>query len=125
MLQKNFKKALRGVIASSLALISGSAFAIDLNMPVGVTPMSHDVYDLHMYVFWVCVGIGIVVFGLMLISIIWHRKAAGYQPAQFHENTAIEVIWTIIPFIILIALAIPAAKVLVKMTNTKIGRAHV
>lgn len=118
MLQKNFKKALRGVIASSLALISGSAFAIDLNMPVGVTPMSHDVYDLHMYVFWVCVGIGIVVFGLMLISIIWHRKAAGHQPAQFHENTAIEVIWTIIPFIILTALAIPASKVLVDMTNT-------
>ena len=118
MLKKNFKKALRGVIASSLTFISGPAFAIDLNMPVGVTPMSHDVYDLHMYAFWVCVGIGIVVFGLMLISIIWHRKAAGHQPAQFHENTVIEVIWTIIPFIILIALAIPASKVLVDMTNT-------
>ncbi len=118
MVLNNVKHALCSVAGAALALISGPAFALDLNMPVGVTPMSHDVYDLHMYAFWVCVGIGVVVFGLMLISIIWHRKAAGHQPAQFHENTAIEVIWTIIPFIILIALAIPAAKVLVKMTNT-------
>ncbi|HVA54847.1 MAG TPA: cytochrome c oxidase subunit II [Gammaproteobacteria bacterium] len=118
MLIKNFNYALRVLIAAVMALISGTALAVDLNMPVGVTPISHDVYGLHMYVFWVCVGIGIVVFGLMIISIIWHRKAAGHQAAQFHESTVLEVVWTIIPFIILIALAIPAAKILVKMTNT-------
>jgi cytochrome c oxidase subunit II len=115
---KNLNYALRVLVAAIMALISGSALAVDLNMPVGVTPISHDVYGLHMYVFWVCVGIGIVVFGLMIISIIWHRKAAGHQAAQFHESTVLEVVWTIIPFIILIALAIPAAKVLLKMTNT-------
>lgn len=118
MLLKNLYNALRVVIAAVMALISGTAMAVDLNMPVGVTPISHDVYGLHMYAFWVCVGIGIVVFGLMIISIIWHRKAAGHQAAQFHESTVLEVVWTVIPFIILIALAIPAAKVLVKMTNT-------
>ncbi|MDE2090719.1 MAG: cytochrome c oxidase subunit II [Gammaproteobacteria bacterium] len=118
MLLKNLNFALRVLVAAMLALISGTALAVDLNMPVGVTPTSHDVYALHMYAFWICVGIGIVVFGLMIISIIWHRKAAGHQAAQFHESTVLEVVWTIIPFIILIALAIPAAKVLVKMTNT-------
>ncbi|MGH8307736.1 MAG: cytochrome c oxidase subunit II [Gammaproteobacteria bacterium] len=118
MVLNNFKNALRGALATTLTLVSGSAFAIDLNMPVGVTPMSHEVYDLHMYAFWMVVGIGVVVFGLMIISLIFHRKAAGHQAAQFHENTVLEVIWTIIPFIILIALAIPAAKVLVRETNT-------
>jgi len=118
MLLKNHNNALHVVIAAVMALISGTALAVDLNMPVGVTPISHDVYGLHMYAFWICVGIGIVVFGLMIISIIWHRKAAGHQAAQFHESTVLEVVWTIIPFIILIALAIPAAKILVKMTNT-------
>ena len=118
MLCKISNRALRMAMAAMLTALSGSAFSMDLNMPVGVTPISHDVYDLHMYVFWVCVGIGVVVFSLMIISIVWHRKAAGHQAAQFHENTALEVVWTIIPFIILIALAIPAAKVLVKMTNT-------
>jgi len=118
MLLKNLNSALRVLVAAVMVLISGTALAVDLNMPVGVTPISHDVYGLHMYVFWVCVGIGVVVFGLMIISIIWHRKAAGHQAAQFHESTMLEVVWTIIPFIILIALAIPAAKILVKMTNT-------
>lgn len=118
MFLKNSKHVLRIVLAVTLAALSGSVWALDLNMPVGVTPISHDVYHLHMYAFWMCVGIGVVVFGLMIISMIWHRKAAGHQAAQFHENTLLEVIWTIIPFLILIALAIPAAKVLVKMTNT-------
>ncbi len=118
MVVKKYLKVLRIMMTATLAIISGTAFALDLNMPMGVTPTSHDVYNLHMYVFWICVGIGVVVFGLMIISIIWHRKAAGHKAAHFHDNTTLEVIWTIIPFIILIALAIPAAKVLVKMTNT-------
>ncbi|MDE2196647.1 MAG: cytochrome c oxidase subunit II [Gammaproteobacteria bacterium] len=109
---------MRGLAILALMFAAGAACAVDLNMPVGVTPISQDVYGLHMYAFWVCVGIGTVVFGLILISIIWHRKSTGHQAAQFHESTVLEVVWTIIPFIILIALAIPAAKVLVKMTNT-------
>ncbi len=118
MLLKNLNFALRVLVAAMLAFISGTALAVDLNMPMGVTPIGQAVYGLHMYAFWVCVGIGIVVFGLMIVSIIWHRKAAGHQAAQFHDNTVLEVIWTIIPFIILIALAIPSAKILVKMTDT-------
>ncbi|MDE2345425.1 MAG: cytochrome c oxidase subunit II [Gammaproteobacteria bacterium] len=118
MVDKKLFKALCKVLAATLALVSSAAFSMDLNMPVGVTPTSHEVYDLHMYVFWVCVGIGVVVFSLMIISIIWHRKAAGHKAAHFHDNTALEVIWTIVPVIILVALAIPAAKVLVNMTNT-------
>ncbi|MGH8280710.1 MAG: cytochrome c oxidase subunit II transmembrane domain-containing protein, partial [Gammaproteobacteria bacterium] len=118
MFLKNPKHVLCIALAVTLAALSGSALAMDLNMPVGVTPMSHEVYGLHMYAFWVCVGIGVVVFGLMIISMIRHRKAAGHQAAQFHGNTVLEVIWSIIPFIILIALAIPAAKILVKETNT-------
>ncbi|MBU6421233.1 MAG: cytochrome c oxidase subunit II [Gammaproteobacteria bacterium] len=118
MFLKNSKHVLRAALAVTLAALSGSAWAVDLNMPVGVTPISHDVYHLHMYAFWMCVGIGVVVFSLMIFAMIFHRKAAGHQAAHFHENTLLEVVWTIIPFIILIALAIPAAKVLVKMTNT-------
>lgn len=117
MALKNLKYIVCGVGAAVLALILILVFAFRYNLPVGATSMSGEVYDLHMYGFFVCVGIGIIVFSLMIISMIWHRKAAGHQAAQFHENTVLEVIWTIIPFIILIALAIPAAKVLVKMTD--------
>jgi len=118
MAKNNLKYIVCGVGAAVVVLIAILVLAMRFNLPVGVTPMSHDVYDLHMFGFLVCVGIGIVVFGLMIISMIWHRKAAGHQAAQFHESTVLEVVWTIIPFIILIALAIPAAKVLVKITNT-------
>jgi cytochrome c oxidase subunit 2 len=118
MFLKNSKNILRGVLAAACMAVSGSAFALDINMPYGVTPMSHDVYNLHMYAFWMMVGIGVIVFGIIIFSLIFHRKAIGHKAAQFHENTVLEVIWTIIPFLILIALAAPAAKILVKETNT-------
>lgn len=88
------------------------------NLPEGVTRTSHEVYDLHMMVFWVCAGIGVVVFGAMLIAIFRFRKAAGAKAAQFHESTTLEVAWTIVPVIILVAMAIPAAKTLVRMSDT-------
>lgn len=118
MRMHKLKNRLCAIAAGGWALVSSSAFAVDLNMPYGVTPMSHDVYDLHMYAFWMMVGIGIIVFGTIILSLIFHRKAAGHKAAQFHGSTALEVTWTIIPFLILIALAIPAAKILVKETNT-------
>lgn len=118
MFLKNFKNLLRGALVATGMAVSGSAFALDLNMPYGVTPMSHDVYNLHMYAFWMMVGIGVIVFGIIIFSLIFHRKSIGYKAAQFHENTVLEVIWTIIPFLILIALAVPAARILVKETNT-------
>ncbi len=90
-----------------------------LNLMEGVTSISKDVYGLHMLVLWVCVFIGIVVFGAMFYSIYFHRKSRGYKASNFHESTKVEIIWTIIPTIILIVLAIPATKVMLEMDDTK------
>ncbi len=87
------------------------------NMTQGVTPISHAVYNLHMLAFWVCVCIGVVVFGVMFYAIIRHRKSRGVKPAEFHENIKIELVWAAIPFLILIALAIPATKALIIMAD--------
>ncbi len=99
-------------------LLAGSAAADEFNMTPGVTETSHQIYDLHMLIFWVCVVIGAGVFGVILWSIIAHRKAAGHEAAQFHENTRLEIAWTLVPVAILIAMAWPATKVLVNMYNT-------
>ena len=88
-----------------------------LNMPVGVTDISHRVYDLHMTIFKICVVIGLVVFAVMFWSIFRHRKSKGAVAADFHESTAIEIVWTVVPLVILIAMAIPAARVLIKMED--------
>ncbi len=90
-----------------------------LNMPVGVTEVSRIVYDLHMLIFWICVVIGVIVFGAMFYSIARHRKARGAVAADFHESTTVEVIWTIIPFLILIAMAVPATATLIKMEDSR------
>jgi cytochrome c oxidase subunit 2 len=84
-------------------------------MPIGVTDVSRRVYDLHMTLFWICVVIGIIVFGVMIYAIIFHRKSLGHQAAHFHENITVEILWTIIPFIILIIVAIPSTKTLIFM----------
>lgn len=89
------------------------------NMPVGVSEVSREVYGLHMMIFWVCVVIGIVVFGAMIWSIIFHRRSKNPKPADFHESTTVEIIWTTIPFVILIAIAIPAAGTLIKMEDAR------
>ncbi len=89
--------------------------AWDLNMPIGVTDTSQEVYGLHMTIFYICVVIAVIVFGVMFWSIFHHRKSKGAQAAQFHNNVVVEIIWTIIPFIILIAMAIPATKTLIDM----------
>jgi cytochrome c oxidase subunit 2 len=90
-----------------------------LNMPQGVTPVSREVYDLHMLIFWICVAIGIAVFGVMFWSIYHHRKSRGAVPAQFHESTAVEIVWTIVPMAILIAMAVPATGTLVRMADAR------
>lgn len=97
---------------------AGTHAAWDLNMPRGVTQMSRDTYGLHMQILWWCVAIGVVVFGVMLWSIINHRKSKGVTPATFHESTKVEIIWTLIPFLILIAMAIPATRVLTAAYDT-------
>jgi cytochrome c oxidase subunit 2 len=99
-------------------LMAGAAGADELNMPRGVTDISHQVYDLHMTIFGICVVIGLGVFGFMFVSIFRHRQSAGYEAAQFHESTTLELAWTVVPLLILIAMAVPATQVLVAMYDT-------
>ncbi|MBX2879784.1 MAG: cytochrome c oxidase subunit II [Granulosicoccus sp.] len=88
-----------------------------LNMTKGVTDVSNEVYTLHMRIFYICCAIGAVVFGVMIVSMFLHRKSRGAKPADFHESTTVEIIWTVVPLVILIAMAIPAARVLIKMED--------
>ncbi|OGV29503.1 MAG: cytochrome c oxidase subunit II [Legionellales bacterium RIFCSPHIGHO2_12_FULL_35_11] len=96
-------------------------FAADswqMNMHKGVTPISKDMFGLHMVAIFVCITIGIAVFGVMFYSLYFHRKSKGHKAAAFHGNLKLEIIWTIIPFVILILLAVPATKVLMNMEDT-------
>lgn len=88
-----------------------------MNMTAGVTPISHDVYALHMLSFFVCVGIGIIVFGVLAYTLFYHRKSKGVQAANFDENKKLEYAWAIIPFLILIIMAVPATIVLNRMND--------
>jgi len=106
------------VLGLTLGVTSAAHAAWAVNMPTGVTPISREVYNLHMLIFIICVLIGIVVFGAIIWSLIHHRKSRGHEAAQFHESTKVEIAWTIVPFLILIAMAIPAARVLVKMEDS-------
>ena len=101
-----------------LAVASGSALADELNMRVGVTEISRQVYELHMIILGICVVIGIIVFGALFWSVFNHRKSLGAEPANFHDDTRIEIAWTVIPTLILILMAIPATQVLVAMYDT-------
>ncbi|WP_286240159.1 cytochrome c oxidase subunit II [Neptuniibacter halophilus] len=101
---------------AALLLISGHARADwEVNLTRGITEISREVYDLHMIIFWICVAIGVVVFGVMLWSVIYHRKSRGAKAHNFHENVLVEITWTLIPFVILIAMAVPATATLIKM----------
>ncbi|MDD5248350.1 MAG: cytochrome c oxidase subunit II [Rhodocyclaceae bacterium] len=117
-------KSSRGFCLFSVAAasVAGSAPAVAdyaFNLPSGVTPISHEAYRLHMLAFWICVGIAVVVFGAMLWAIVHHRKSRGAVPAQFHENTRLEIVWTVIPFLVLVVLAVPATRALMAMDDTK------
>ncbi|WP_205530092.1 cytochrome c oxidase subunit II [Vibrio halioticoli] len=99
---------------SEPSLSSSSSF----NMTQGVTEISGKVFHLHMLIFYICVAIAVVVFGVMFYSIIKHRKSKGAVAANFHESTKVEIIWTVIPILILIGMAIPATKTLIEMEDT-------
>ncbi|WP_051275488.1 cytochrome c oxidase subunit II [Aestuariibacter salexigens] len=106
---------------SSHAVLAETASSKDpyqLNLTKGVTDISQQVYDLHMLMFTICVVIGVIVFGVMFISMFLHRKSKGHKPANFHESVKVEVAWTVVPFIILIFMAVPAAKTLIAMEDT-------
>lgn len=108
-----------GVLAGGLLLPAWSMADWTLNMTPGVTGTSNEIFSLHMTILWICVAIGVVVFGVMFWSILAHRKSEGHKPAHFHENIAVEVAWTIIPFVILVIMAIPATATLVDMYDTE------
>jgi cytochrome c oxidase subunit 2 len=109
--------ALVGVL--SILFISAAHAELQLNMTRGVTPISRDLFDLHMLVLWICVVIGVIVFGVMAWSIIFHRKSRGAVAAHFHESTMVEIFWTIGPLLILIAVAIPATATLLDLEDAK------
>jgi len=90
------------------------------NLPVGVTDLSREIYDLHMLVFWICVGIAVVVFGAMIYSIVMFRRSQGAIPdtAMVH-STKVEIVWTVIPVVILVVMAIPAAETILKMEDMR------
>ena len=96
----------------------GALADLALNMSPGVTTISQQQYDLHMLVLWICVVIGLVVFGAMIYSIVNHRRSKNPKPAQFHESTTVEVLWTVIPFLILVGVAVPATKTLLALEDT-------
>lgn len=89
-----------------------------VNMTEGVTDVSQEIYGLHMDIFWWCVGIGVVVFGVMFYTMIAHRKSNGAKAANFHESLSLELAWTFIPIVILVVMAWPATNVLIKIYDT-------
>ena len=102
----------------TLMIVAPTAFAdMVLNLRRAVTDISQTVYELHMLILWACVAIAIVVFGVMIVSIILHRRSRGAEAAKFSHSTKAELVWTIIPVIILIWMAVPAAKTLVVMED--------
>jgi len=112
---------IRKSFLSLLGLVSAGVAKADwaLNMPKGVTDLSLETYQLHMLAFWWCVAIGIVVFGVMIISLVKHRKSKGAESAGFSHSTTAEVIWTAIPVIILILIAVPTAETMVRLEDSR------
>jgi cytochrome c oxidase subunit 2 len=113
----NAKRLFRLALGPVLMLLSAVTLAAQgevnqLNMSPGVTEVGHEIYSLHMIILGICTIIGIGVFGVMFYSIIYHRKSRGVTPATFHESTKVEIAWTIIPFFILIGMAVPATSTL-------------
>jgi cytochrome c oxidase subunit 2 len=96
-----------------------------LNMTRGVTDISNEVFELHMLIFWICVAIGVVVFSVMFYSMYAHTKKKNPVAASFHENHKLEIAWTIVPFLILIAMAVPASKTLVKIYDDEAGDVNI
>jgi len=98
-----------GAVCSSLVMAQNQ-----VNMSPGVTKVGGDIYDLHMLIMGICIVIGVAVFGVMFYSIIFHRKSRGVTPSNFHESTSVEIAWTVVPFLILIGMAVPATSTLLE-----------
>ncbi|MBC7813498.1 MAG: cytochrome c oxidase subunit II, partial [Burkholderiales bacterium] len=110
------KWAKRVIAAAGWAPLAASAN--QYNLPPPETIIAREIYDLHTLIFVICCVIFVLVFGAMFYSIIMHRKSVGHKAEQFHENTTVEIAWTVVPFIILIGMAIPATKTIIAMKDT-------
>ena len=106
------------VAALSLTIGPAAMAAWEVNLPFGVTPLSQEIYDLHMLIFWICVVIGVIVFGAMIVSMFLHRKSKGRTAAHFHHSTLAEILWTVVPIVILVSMAIPATFTLIDIEDT-------
>ena len=114
--------SIASTLKSGLALLvvsgtSRAAFAGAMDLREGVTDMSQRIQALHHMSLWVCVVMGVIVFGAMFYSIFAHRRSKHPKPANFHESTAVEVMWTAIPVLILIGMAIPATTTLIEIED--------
>ncbi|NJD89327.1 MAG: cytochrome c oxidase subunit II [Betaproteobacteria bacterium] len=114
MIRKAFRNA---ALAAALAAGASANAAYDVDILPPASPIAQQIYDLHWAIMWVCIVIFFLVFGAMFYSILKHRKSLGAKAAHFHENTTVEVIWTIIPFLILVGMAYPATKTVLDMKD--------
>jgi cytochrome c oxidase subunit 2 len=122
MYAKKLKRALCGLWGAIILLGTGNViagFTDTLNLRQGVTDISNKVYDLHMLILIICTVVCIGVFAVLIYSLVTHRKSKGVTPATFHESTTVEIIWTTIPFLILVGMAIPATKTLLALEDTR------
>ena len=109
----------RGFTAGALAVFASLANAAwELNLQMPVTALARRVYDLHTLLTWVIFIIFVGVFAVVTWSIIFHRKSRGHKAADFHDNTTVEIVWTIVPTLVLIAIAFPATSALVEMRDS-------
>ncbi|MFP6557046.1 cytochrome c oxidase subunit II [Paraburkholderia sp. B3] len=125
---KTIKRALSGVLACSGLLFAGAALAVgdspggpavnEINFQPPVTKIAEELFSLHMMMLLLCTVIFVGVFGVMFYSIFAHRKSKGHKASHFHESTTVEIIWTIVPFIIVVLMALPATKAVVAMKDT-------
>jgi cytochrome c oxidase subunit 2 len=117
---KRFFSALRAAVLAGAFFWAAPALSdFQLNMPEGVTTSSRDIYALHMQIMLVCAVIAAGVYAAMIVAIVKYRKSAGAKPSKFTHNTTAEVVWTVIPAVILVAMAIPAAETLVELEDTR------
>ena len=110
----------RAALALVLLAPGMASAAREYNLPPPVTPIGTQIFDLHTYIMWICVVIFVGVFSVMFYSIFVHRKSKGRQAVQFHENTLVEIIWTVIPFLILLFMAFPATRTVLAMKDTSV-----
>ena len=116
MMSNLIKKIGGGLALAMYSMLAQAEYA--LKLPTPATDIASQIYDLHTITMWIIVGIAVVVYGAMFYSILRHRKSVGYKAANFHHSTMVEIIWTTIPFLILIGMAYPATKTVIAMKDT-------